>query len=127
MEQTEIPQSAAICMVDTQMVLVTNKKGTRWVLPKGHLESDDPSHAFRAGTEAWEEAGVRGELDPNSVGSFSYRKGGRDYRVQVFVMSGCSLAEDWPEAEQRKRILVTPQRAAGMVREPELQLLLRGL
>jgi 8-oxo-dGTP pyrophosphatase MutT (NUDIX family) len=128
MAQTlEIPQSAAVCMVEDQMVLVTNKKASRWVLPKGHLEADDPEFSSRAAREAWEEAGVRGKLQTESIGSYPYQKGGRDYRVRVFLISDCTLADDWPEAGQRKRILVTPGQAAEMVREPELRQMLNKL
>jgi 8-oxo-dGTP pyrophosphatase MutT (NUDIX family) len=128
MEQAEeIPQSAAVCMVEDRMVLVTNMKGTRWVLPKGHLEPNDPSFSFRAGCEAWEEAGVKGNLVPDSLGSYPYQKRGRNYRAQVFLINECTLADDWPEAGKRKRILVAPTRAADMVREPELRQILREL
>tara|TARA_Y100000815_G_C12986355_1_gene366204 strand:+ start:143 stop:532 length:390 start_codon:yes stop_codon:yes gene_type:complete len=122
-----VPQAGAICIVDGQVVLVTNKSGTRWVIPKGHMEPDDPDASFRAGQEAWEEAGVKGELESDCLGSFPYSKRGRDYRVQVFLLKKCTLSESWPEAKMRKRVLVPPQRAADMVREPDLQRLLRGL
>ena len=122
-----IPQAGAICMVDGQVVLVTNKSGSRWVIPKGHLEPDDPDASFRAAQEAWEEAGVKGELESDCLGSFPYSKRGRDYRVQVFLLKKCTLYESWPEAKMRKRVRVPPQRAADMVREPDLQRLLRGL
>lgn len=122
-----IPQAGAICMVGGQVVLVTNKSGTRWVIPKGHMEPDDPDAGFRAGQEAWEEAGVNGELESDGLGSFPYSKRGGDYRVQVFLLKNCTLSDKWPEAKKRKRVLVAPARAAEMVREPELQKILRSL
>lgn len=122
---SEIPQSAAVCVIKRQIVLITNKAGTRWVLPKGHLEPTDPTYGFRAEREAWEEAGVKGELVPQAIGSYPYQKQGRDYRVRVFLLNDCRLAEQWPEKEKRKRLLVTPSEAANLVREPELQVLLR--
>lgn len=126
-EPLEIPQSAAVCMVSGRMILVSNKKRSRWVLPKGHLEPGDPDFASRAAREAWEEAGVRGELGPEAIGSYPYRKRGRDYRVRVFLIERCSLADNWPEQSKRERILVPPKQAARMVREPELQRILNDL
>lgn len=114
-------------MVDGQVVLVTNKSGTRWVIPKGHMEPNDPSAGFRAGQEAWEEAGVNGKLDTEPLGSFPYSKRGGDYRVQVFLLRNCTVSDRWPEAKKRKRVLVSPQRAADMVREPALKSILRAL
>jgi hypothetical protein len=37
------------------------------------------------------------------------------------------LAVDFPEADERTRKWVTPQKAAEMVHEPELQAILRNL
>lgn len=122
-----IPQAGAICLIEGQVVLVTNKSGTRWVIPKGHVEPDDPDASFRAGQEAWEEAGVKGKLDTESLGSFPYSKRGGNYRVQVFLLKDCTLSENWPEARKRRRVLVSPERAADMVREPELKNILRAL
>jgi 8-oxo-dGTP pyrophosphatase MutT (NUDIX family) len=122
-----IPQAGAICLVDGQVVLVTNKSGTRWVIPKGHMEPNDPDEGFRAVQEAWEEAGVNGELVTDSPGSFPYSKRARDYRVQVFLLRNCTLSDTWPESKMRKRVLVSPIRAAEMVREPDLQNLFRAL
>lgn len=122
-----IAQAGAVCVVEGQVVLVTNKSGTRWVIPKGHMEPDDPDAEFRAKQEAWEEAGVIGVVVPGRLGTFPYFKKSRDYSVQVFLIKDCRLAEKWPEAQKRKRVLVSPERAADMVREPELKTILRNL
>ena len=122
-----IPQAGAVCVVEGQVVLVTNKSCTRWVIPKGHMEPDDPDARFRAEQEAWEEAGVTGVVVPERLGTFPYFKKSRDYSVQVFLIKDCRLAENWPESQKRKRVLVSPERAADMVREPELKKILRNL
>ena len=122
-----IPQSGALCLTDGEIVLVTNKSGTRWVIPKGHLEADDPNPAFRAETEAWEEAGVRGTARPEPLGEYPYQKRGGDYLVTVYVIPSCVLHDSWPEQHQRRRVVVSLKRAAEMVIEPELALLLKSV
>lgn len=115
-----IPQAGVLAWVEGKVVLVTSSSGRRWVIPKGHVEADDASVAARAATEAFEEAGLSGELSFKPVGEFFYEKKNRPYRVTVYDMRSCTLADDWPEAKKRKRVLVTPEEAAGMVNEPGL-------
>jgi len=121
-----VPQSGALCLTDGGIVLVTNKSGTRWVIPKGHLEAEDPNPAFRAEMEAWEEAGVTGTARTESIGEYPYQKRGGDYRVTVFLIPYCTLHDSWPEQHQRRRVVVSLKQAAEMVIEPELALLLKS-
>lgn len=110
------------------MVLLSNKGHTRWVIPKGHFESNDSSLAERAQIESWEEGGLRGTLRQHTaLGNFSYSKGGKEYLVAVFLLEDCYLEDDWPEVKLRKRILVSPKMAAELVQEPELKNLLRNV
>jgi phosphohistidine phosphatase len=51
-----------------EVLLVTSRKGTRWVLPKGVVEPD-LSPAASAAKEALEEAGVRGPIDDEPLGA----------------------------------------------------------
>lgn len=122
-----IAQAGAICFVKDQLVLVTNKSRTRWVIPKGHVERHDSTEAFRAVTEAWEEAGVRFEGEPTECGSFFYTKGGGLYRVAVFRLNGCELAAQWPEQSVRQRRLMSVRQASELVQEPELKQILLSL
>ena len=122
-----IPQSGAICLVGDEIVLVTSRAGSRWVIPKGHLEAQDSSALERARAEAWEEAGVSGQAQSEPCGHFHYSKKGSLYRVEVFLLRFCQLADEWPEMEQRTRILISPTEAAKLVQEPELKRLLSSI
>ena len=122
-----IEQAGSICWIDQTIVLVSNKGKNRWVIPKGHLESDDCNLSDRARCEAWEEAGVQTDSAPRAVGEFLYQKRGGVYRVSVFVFDECSLSDSWPESSMRTRVLVEPAKAATMVNEPGLQEILRSL
>jgi 8-oxo-dGTP pyrophosphatase MutT (NUDIX family) len=117
-------------MVDgrPQVLLVTTKHTRRWIIPKGWPEPDRPIHE-QAAEEAWEEAGVRGEVSPREVGAFGYdkvRKSGevRPLHVRVFPLAVTEIASDWPEASRRERRWFPRAEAAQAVQEPELKTLL---
>jgi 8-oxo-dGTP pyrophosphatase MutT (NUDIX family) len=107
-----------------EVVLVTSRSGKRWVIPKGIIEPDlDPGPS--AAKEAWEEAGVRGELSHEAIGSYRYRKWGRDCVVEVYLLRIEAVLDDWPESGWRKRVWLSATRAAERVEEEELAALLR--
>jgi phosphohistidine phosphatase len=56
-----------------EVLLVTSRKGKHWVLPKGVVEPD-LTPAVSAEKEAMEEAGVRGAVDDEPLGTYEYRK-----------------------------------------------------
>ena len=113
-----------------EVLLITSRETRRWVLPKGWPMKDRaPSEA--AGQEAYEEAGVLGETDPEPLGAYSYGKrlpGGvvQDVRVAVFAMEVFVEQMAFPERGQREKLWTTPDAAAALVDEPELQDLIRG-
>lgn len=125
-------QVGALCRDAQGRVLLITSRGTgRWVIPKGWT-MPGLTHAEAALREAWEEAGVEGTIGSDPVGEYRYEKGSRNGRpkavsVQVFAASVERLAEDWPEAKQRRRAWFTPAEAAGLVAEPDLQTMLRSL
>ena len=89
-----------------EVLLVTSRNGTRWVLPKGVVEPD-LSPAASAAKEALEEAGVRGAIDDEPLGTYQYRKWGGTCTVQVFAMEVEQEEADWPEANTRRRAWLT--------------------
>ena len=110
-----------------EIMLITSRKGTRWVLPKGVKE---PGLSLRdsASKEAFEEAGVRGELDAEPIGHYEYAKWGGTCRVAVFPMavSECLPDGEWEESH-RERQWVSPQEAIDRLDEPELCKLVSSL
>jgi 8-oxo-dGTP pyrophosphatase MutT (NUDIX family) len=109
---------------DRMVLLVTSRETRRWVLPKGWAEKRLTGPELAA-KEAFEEAGLLGEVAPQPVGSYSYLKRLPDGSavpcdVDVFPMRVGQLLDDWPERDQRERRWFTLAQAALAVEESEL-------
>ncbi len=131
MNDTQIfEQSAVIPFRRTpeglKILLITSRRGTRWVIPKGLV---DPGFTplESAVKEAWEEAGIRGSVRPDSVGEYRYRKWGGQCRVQVYLMEVERIYQSWPETGFRRREWLSPDEAARRVDEPELKQMIQML
>ena len=90
----------------------------------------EKSPAESAAQEAFEEAGIRGEMTAQAIGHYSYRKrlrGGakKRFRVDVFAMEVTEVLDLWPEAHERTRQWLSPQEAVALVEEPDLAALIQ--
>jgi len=65
--------------------------------------------------EAWEEAGLKGRLIGDSVGSYEYSKWSGSFTVAVFVMEVLEQAPDWPEAILREHRWAPWDEAASLL------------
>lgn len=128
-------QSAALPVIGDgaalRVVLITSRETRRWVVPKGWIEKREAPHRSAA-REAFEEAGLHGEADPEPLGAYAYAKRMprgllRPTEVLVFRFRVANLLTDWPEQRERERQLFTPAEAAALVAEPELAALLLRL
>jgi 8-oxo-dGTP pyrophosphatase MutT (NUDIX family) len=113
------------------VMLVTSRETRRWVLPKGWPEKRLAPHELAA-KEAFEEAGLEGEIGRESVGSYRYAKrrwNGRTVQceVEVFPLAVARQLEDWPERKERETGWFTPSEAATLVEESGLVALLLDL
>jgi 8-oxo-dGTP pyrophosphatase MutT (NUDIX family) len=100
-------QAAALAVWGGRVCLITSSSGKRWILPKGMIEASQ-SAAECARQEAWEEAGVRGELHGEPLGRYRAAKWGRPCEVTVFLLRVTEAADDWPERTWRRRRWVAP-------------------
>jgi len=89
-------QVAAICYRRTadsvEFLLVNTNGGAKWTFPKGAPERF-MSHSQAAAREAFEEAGVRGEIEPRHFHLYLYSKGVfwkppgvREFVVKAFLL-----------------------------------------
>lgn len=116
---------------DGLQVLVITSRGTgRWIIPKGWPQVGR-TFAETALREAYEEAGVRGEVAETPIGSYGYCKLDlpperiNQFTVAVFAVRFTGQEKNWPEREQRQCEWVSPVEAANRVEEPELKQILR--
>jgi 8-oxo-dGTP pyrophosphatase MutT (NUDIX family) len=113
-----------------QVLLVTSRISHKWLLPKGWL-IPGLSSADSACREAFEEAGVEGEVG-GPLGQYGYIKITRNGRqvpcsVTLFGLRVHRLLRNWPERDERTRRWFALQKAPEMVAEPGLRDLLEGL
>ncbi|MFB8796026.1 MAG: NUDIX hydrolase [Microcoleus sp.] len=109
-----------------EVMLITSSGGKRWVIPKGLIEPEmTPEDS--AAKEAWEEAGLLGQVFPDLMGTYEYYKSGYTCQVEVFLLQVETVVENWPEAYKRKRQWVSIPKAIKRVDEPDLKLILGDL
>jgi phosphohistidine phosphatase len=85
-----------------EICLIRDKGGKKWKIPKGFVDSGETVRQT-ALKEAWEEAGLRGRLVGESIGSYKYAKWNLDLTVAVFLMEVKKAADEWEESGMRER------------------------
>ena len=102
---------------DLQVLLITTRGTGRWVIPKGNIGK---GHSARqaAEREAFEEAGIRGDVQKEPLGSYTYGKALKDGTsrptvVKVFAMHVLKEAKVWPEMAERRSEWMEPKRQRG--------------
>lgn len=113
------------------VLLITSRGTGRWVIPKGGVE---PGFTARqaAAQEALEEAGIKGEIDAQPLGFFSYHKvlksgASRPATVEVYALKVEKQLKKWPEQAERQFEWMPIQAAMAAVNEPGLARLLGRL
>ena len=114
-----------------QVLLITSRQTRRWLIPKGWPIPRLEPHEVAA-REAFEEAGVTGEMGRKAVATFHYRKWldadtFRRCLVKVFPLRVERELEEWPEMDERQRQWVSPAEAALRVGEAKLAAYFLGL
>lgn len=111
-----------------EVLLVTSRDTGRWVIPKG-WPIDELTPAQGAAREAWEEAGVEGDVADDALGLYTYDKRvlpdpPLPCAVTVFPLRVARVADKFPERKQRQRKWFAVRKAVRKVDEPELRALM---
>ena len=112
-----------------EVLLVTSRDTGRWVIPKGYIDKGKTA-SEAAAQEAWEEAGISGEITSKiPLGFIPYIKvlsagESRPATIEVYAMRVTKEKSKWQERKERKREWLDPVDAASRVREPALAVLL---
>ena len=90
-----------------EILIIKSRNNKRWIIPKGIIE-EKLTAKTSAEKEAFEEAGVKGKIIGNKIGSYSYQKWGGSCSVKVFLFLVDEILEDWEENfRERKWILLS--------------------
>ena len=113
-----------------EVLMVTSRASRRWIVPKG-WPMDGKTPAEAAAQEVWEEAGARGVAHDVCLGLYTYRKWMSESLtlpviVAVYPIEVREVADDYPEAGQRKRKWMSLKKASGKVEERDLKQLIRS-
>ncbi len=109
-----------------EVLLITNRRGKRWIIPKGIIEPDlTPQDS--AAKEAYEEAGVRGTVFPDLLGTYTYEKWGGVCTVKVYLLKVEALYADWLESYFRQRQWFSLEEAITAIEHPTIKDILNNL
>jgi len=107
---------------------LTHKPGEgSWALLKGIV---DPGETLRetALKEAWEEAGLHGEIVGKRIGTYAYRKWGRRFRVAMYLMEVTGQDDEWQEMHVRDRHWLSPRKTLKILADhPSLEIFERAI
>jgi 8-oxo-dGTP pyrophosphatase MutT (NUDIX family) len=107
-----------------EILLITTRDRQNWVIPKGGI-CKGMSPPASAAKEAWEEAGIIGQVDINKLGAYKYRKRGKIYQVHMYLLLVDMLSEEYPEAGQRQREWLDISIAIQLVKQNSLKRILK--
>ncbi len=106
-----------------EVLLITSSTKKRWIIPKGMVEPFMTPQASAA-KEAWEEAGIVGQVTNTPIGAYEYHKYGGICRVEVFLLQVETVLKDWPEAKVRRREWLSISKAIKRIQNAELKSIL---
>ncbi|MGA8757226.1 MAG: NUDIX hydrolase [Stellaceae bacterium] len=115
-----------------RVLLMTSRDTGRWIIPRGNIKiGTTPAKA--AEREAYEEAGIRGEiLGSIPLGFYTYCKvlasgEKQPATVEVYLLLVTQQLKKWPEKHERRLSWVSLKKAVRLVQEPGVVPLLRRL
>lgn len=115
---------------EVEFLLITSRGSGQWIIPKGK-PIPDLTPQETAAREAFEEAGILGEVDQHPIGRFAYVKDqGQPTAqfipaVEVFAMRVTQQLTLWPEMGQRSMVWLTPEQAMHAIEIESLRKIVR--
>jgi 8-oxo-dGTP pyrophosphatase MutT (NUDIX family) len=97
-----------------EVCLTRRKDSAKWGIPKGYIDrGDTPEQAILK--EAFEEAGLQGELIGEAIGTYDYKKWNSTLTVLVYVMEVRDEQDVWRESRIRDRSWHSVDEAAQLL------------
>jgi 8-oxo-dGTP pyrophosphatase MutT (NUDIX family) len=118
---------------EVEVLLVTSRTTRRWIIPKGWpMKGTKPAQA--AAREAFEEAGVRGKIAAEPIGTYLYRKRDDDHKhpaavcaVKVFALQVKRQVAKWPERHQREACWLDAKEAVARIDDDGMRAIIEAL
>lgn len=100
---------------ELQILLISTRSGKNWTIPKGIVEErlEDSESAMK---EAFEEAGLIGNIDETISWQFRFRKWGGICDVRLYPMVVDNELDEFPENDLRKKKWLSVKDAIKLVK-----------
>ncbi|MDH5570921.1 MAG: histidine phosphatase family protein [Gammaproteobacteria bacterium] len=110
-----------------EILIVSSSSNRHWTIPKG-IKEPELTPQESALKEAYEEAGVRGQIDNELLGQYKYVKWGNICTVDVYPMEVMEIIDEheWEES-YRSRRWVSAKKAGRMLRYEEVSKMINEL
>lgn len=79
-----------------ELLVISTRKKKKWIFPKGIIEQG-LSPQKSAEKEALEEAGIKGDILPNSFGTYEVEKWGGICMISVYALNVKNTLDKWEE------------------------------
>ncbi|MCQ2604868.1 MAG: NUDIX hydrolase [Spirochaetia bacterium] len=103
-----------------EILLITNKKKSKWGIPKGMIERECTA-SDSAQIEAYEEAGIKGRIFKPAVGRYIKKKWDGQCNVKVYPLEVTEVMDKYPEDMLRKRAWFSVSDAAAQIKNKKLR------
>jgi phosphohistidine phosphatase len=118
-ERSDLPEQAAAIAFrrgdgGVEVCLIRRKGAEAWGIPKGLVDPGDTCEET-ALNETWEEAGLRGRLIGESIGTYTYEKWGTTFTVAVYLLEVLEQKPAWLESRFRERSWVSFEETAHLL------------
>lgn len=100
---------------ELQILLISTRSGNNWTIPKGIVEKrlEDSESAVK---EAFEEAGLIGNIDETISWQFRFQKWGGICDVKLYPMMVEKELDDFPENELREKKWLSVNEAIKLIK-----------
>ena len=100
---------------EMQILLISSRSGKNWTIPKGIIESS-LEKTESAMKEAFEEAGLIGNIDETITWQFRFRKWGGICDVRLYPMLVTDELDEFPEIKTREKKWLSVEDAIKLVK-----------
>ena len=108
---------------EIEICLIRRQDSRKWGIPKGFIDRGHSAEEA-ALTEAFEEAGLKGEILADAIGTYEYKKWKLSLVVAVYVMKVRDVETKWPEKSFRQRRWASVEKAEQLLEKHPVHFLL---